>query len=100
MNVTGKNILAQIDATRSLANSSTGNVENSIKNIWMTIVESDPRIQQIHHKPENVLCIKSILRIYFLQQWYHRWKRKEKSIVHNLFPKIRIPWGMTIQQLT
>jgi len=44
---TSKNILAQIDATRSLAKSSSSYVENSIENIWMTIVESHPRIQQI-----------------------------------------------------
>lgn len=43
---TSKNVLAKIDATRSLAYSSTGNVEKSIKNIWMTIVESNPVIEQ------------------------------------------------------
>lgn len=55
-NITSKYILAQIDATRSLADSSAGYMENSIKNIRMTIVESNPTVENIYlaHQTENV----------------------------------------------
>jgi hypothetical protein len=42
-NATSKDVLAQIDATRSLTDATTGNVEDSIKYIWMTIVEPNPK---------------------------------------------------------
>lgn len=45
-NATSKDVLAQIDATRSLADSTTGDVEDSIEYIWMTIVEANPKIKQ------------------------------------------------------
>lgn len=39
---TCKDILTQVDATRSLADATTGNVKNPVKDIWMTIVETNP----------------------------------------------------------
>lgn len=47
-NVTSKYILAQIDTTRSLADSTTSKMEDSIKNIRMTIVESNSTIENIN----------------------------------------------------
>ncbi len=49
-NATGKDVLAQIDATRCLADATTGNVEDSIKYIWMTIVEPNPKTKQYNFK--------------------------------------------------
>lgn len=48
--VTSKDVLAQIDATGSLAHATTSNVEDSIKDIWVSIVEPNP-------KPTNSLYI-------------------------------------------
>jgi len=41
---TSKNVLTQVDTSWSLAHSTTGNVENPIKDIRVAIVEADPGI--------------------------------------------------------
>lgn len=46
--ITSKDVLTQIDATRTLADASTGYVEDSIKHIWMTIMETNPKTHQKH----------------------------------------------------
>lgn len=40
--ITSKNILAQVDPPRSLANATSGDMKDPIKHIWMTIVKSNP----------------------------------------------------------
>lgn len=59
-NATSKDVFAQIDATRSLADATTGNVEDSIKYIWMTIVEPNPKTNDNLRHNIRFCCIVAI----------------------------------------
>ena len=87
-NITSKNILAQIDASRSLAYSSTCNVENSIKNIRVTIVEPYPmnkpimsqahvgkffkHAEKVKAMPQSGHCYKSLIQSNGCEKTYFR----------------------------
>lgn len=43
LNITCENVLAEIDTSRCLANTATGDMENTIKYIWMPIVKPNPK---------------------------------------------------------
>lgn len=77
-NATGKDVLAQIDATRSLADSTTSDVEDSIEDIWMTIVEANPKIKQ--YSIYKAQYIKMLLNHNYLNDFHDN--RKQKIIAN------------------
>lgn len=77
-NATGKDVLAQIDATRSLADSTTSDVEDSIEDIWMTIVEANPKIKQ--YSIYKAQYIKMLLIHNYLNDFHDN--RKQKIIAN------------------